>query len=480
MRFFSALLFFLCQFIGVNNPDLFASTFQPEDSIRVESLAEQNLERAMSLLDEAVTAHFIGSEMAMARFYNPYTKNKSEETGSVWMYSAAIEAVNAVLHSLKVQKEHGDESLYHENFQKYADLLEELYENIDFYEGTFTLSSYTQTQEWSVYGVNRGRSKGTAKVEGIENVYDDQMWLVRELLESYKITNNPSYLEKAEYLTAYVLDGWDTTRDEDGNERGGITWGPGYVTKHSCSNGPMISPLVWLHEIYEGKNDQITQRFIDPNDKITRRTKEVTKSDYYLEFAKKVYDWQKEKLLGDEGVYVDMMGGCTPGKPQTEIINGVEYRVGISCKDAVGTEFTYNSGTMLSGAADLYRATGEKRFLKDAKKLADASFKFFTKLDQTVPGYYSYEVDGFRNWFNGVLMRAFVDIYPSYSKSSKYIGSFQDNLDYGYSNFLYEGFLPTDLLKGWKSDQSENQMEGMFSFTFAAEYAVLSRYEIEK
>ena len=480
MKFLATSLFFFIHLFGLTNYQPHSSNNVSDGASKKESLAEENLNRAMEILDHTTNSHFVGQDMAMARFYNPFTKSRSEETGSVWMYSSAIEAVNAVLHGLQMQKEHGNTLLYEENYEKYEALLQDLYQNIDFYQGTFELTSYTQTKEWTVYGVNRGKSKGNAKVEGIENVYDDQMWLIRELLESYKITGNEDYLEKAEYLTDYVLDGWDTTRDEDGNERGGITWGPGYVTKHSCSNGPMISPLVWLYEIYKGKNDQITQRFIDPTDKVTRKTKQVKKSEYYLEFAKKIYDWQKEELLGDQGVYVDMMGGCTPGKPQTEIIDGVEYRVGISCKDAVGTEFTYNSGTMLSGAADLFRATGEKRFLKDAKKLADASFKFFAKRDQTIPGYYTYEVNGFRNWFNGVLMRAFVDVYPYYPKAETYITSFQKNLDFGYENFLHQGMLPTDLLKGWDSEEAKNNTEGMFNFTFAAEYAVLSQFELEK
>ncbi len=105
--------------------------------------------------------------------------------------------------------------------------MQKLYNNADYYLGTFTLTSYTQTAEWTVYGVHRGDVKGgQAKVEGIENVYDDQMWLIRELLKSYKLTNNTNFLEKAEYLTAYILDGWDCTRDENGKEIGGITWPP--------------------------------------------------------------------------------------------------------------------------------------------------------------------------------------------------------------------------------------------------------------
>ena len=224
------------------------------------SLSEQNLIRAMELADKAVTAHFTGSGMAMARYYNPYTGVRSDEIGSVWMYSAAIEAVNAILHGLQVQKENGNAAIHDEHFDRYAELLAKLYDNADYYEGTFELVSYTQTKEWSVYGVNRGNAKGTAKVEGIENVYDDQMWLVRELLESYKITGENAYLEKAEYLTDYVLDGWDSTRNPDGTERGGIPWGPGYVTKHACSNGPTKSTKTKMTRSLTGTLMQMTRK----------------------------------------------------------------------------------------------------------------------------------------------------------------------------------------------------------------------------
>lgn len=450
---------------------------EPQEEVNV---SEQNLLRAMELTDNAITAHFTGDGMAMARFYNPYTEVRSEEKGSVWMYTSAIEAVNAILHALQAQKEHGSVSLYNEHFNKYSELLQRLYDNTDYYLGTFQLVSYTQTREWSVYGVNRGGSKGSAKVEGIENVYDDQMWLIRELLESYKLTGNTTFLQKAEYLTDYVLDGWDATRNTNGTERGGIPWGPGYVTKHACSNGPMVSPLVWLHEIYKGKSDEVTYRFIDPTDKQTRVATQMNKSDYYLDFAKKVYAWQKDQLLRADGVYDDMRGGCSPGSPQTETVNGTVYRVGGNCQDRVGPAISYNSGSMLSGGADLYRATGDNVYLEDAKKLSDASFQYFAKLGQTKPEYYTYDISGFRNWFNGVLMRGYVDVYPAYGSVDKYIGSFQKNLDYGYDNFLYKGFLPTNLLVGWSRDNGKNNTEGMFTFAFAAEYAVLSRYEVEK
>jgi hypothetical protein len=444
------------------------------------TLAEQNLQRAMALTDKAVEAHFTGDGMAMARFYNPYTGVRSTEKGSVWMYTSAIEAVNAILHALEAHKQDGNAALYDQHFTKYVALLDKLIGNADYYQGTFELVSYTQTKEWSVYGVNRGGSKGSAQVAGIENVYDDQMWLIRELLEAYRLTDKVAYLEKAEYLTEYVLDGWDCTRNASGTELGGIPWGPGYVTKHACSNGPMVSPLVWLHELYKGKTDEITYRYIDATDKQTRKTEQVKKSDYYLDFARKLYAWQKSHLLRGDGVYDDMRGGCTPGSPQTETIDGTVYRKGTTCPDRVGPAITYNSGTMLSGGADLFRATNSSAYLEDFKKLSDGSFQYFAKLGQTKAGYYTYDISGFRNWFNGVMMRGYVDGYSNYAATGAYIESFQKNLDHGYDNFLHNGFLPTNLLVGWSRDNANNDTEGMFTFAFAAEYAVLSRYELEK
>jgi hypothetical protein len=58
-----------------------------------------------------------------------------------------------------------------------------------------------------------------------------------------------------------------------------------------------------------------------------------------------------------------------------------------------------------------------------------------------------------------------------------YINIFQKNLDYGFENYNYNGFLPTNLLKGWGKDKTGNGVEGMFQFTFAAKYAVLAQFE---
>lgn len=444
------------------------------DTTYTPHLAEQNLLRAMEITDEAIARYFTGENLAMARFYNPFTDVRSDEKGSVWMYTAAIEAVNAILHAL--QAHGGQSALYDAHFGRYRDLLQRLYDNLAYYQGSFQLTSFTQTREWTVYGVHRASSKGGANVAGRENVYDDQQWLIRELLQSHELTGDTHYLEEAEYLTAYVLDGWDSTPDGSGKEHGGIPWGPGYTTKHACSNGPFISSLVWLHEQYAGNDDEITHRYIGQDNK--RETTRMKKSDYYLQFAESVYAWQKEHLLREDGVYDDFMGGCGNCDVAYETVDGVEYRTHTPLIDRVGPPYSYNSGSMLSGAADLYRATEKDSYLEDLKNLSDNSFRYFAKISETLPGYYVYDVNGFNNWFNGVLLRGYVEAYPVYNPVSPYIQTFQQNLDYGYDNFLQNGLLPPDLLQGWNEDNQH--VEGMFEFAFAAVYALLAEYESGK
>lgn len=443
-------------------------------------VAKQNLQRAISLVDVTMEKQFDPQTFEMRRFYNPFTKSKSEERASVWMYTAGIEAVNAIIAGLKKAKDAGDPQLHDLHFQRYVKLLDDLYANADYYLGTFELVSFTQTKEWSVYAVDRVNTKGQANVTGVLNVYDDQMWLIREFLESYKLTGNDAYRQKAEYLTDYVLDGWDTTSDEQGRENGGIPWGPGYTTKHACSNGPLITPLVLLHELYRDKSEQIAQHYIDPSDKKTRLTKMVDKGAYYLDYAKKVYTWQKDHLLNGDGVYSDMMGGCVPNCDlQYENIAGVRYRANTPLRDAVGEAFTYNSGTMLSGGADLYRATQEESYASDVKNLSQKSFAKFASLGQDVPQYFTFGTDGFKNWFNGILLRGYQESTALNEQNNAYLNAFQKNLDYGFERFNEDGYLPTNLLKGWQDERNGQGVEGMFMFTYAAQYALLGQHQLD-
>lgn len=50
--------------------------------ITSDNLAEQNILRAMQMVDSAMLYHFKGEGMAMSRFYNPYTKSNANRDGS--------------------------------------------------------------------------------------------------------------------------------------------------------------------------------------------------------------------------------------------------------------------------------------------------------------------------------------------------------------------------------------------------------------
>ena len=70
---------------------------------------------------------------------------------------------------------------------------------------------------------------------------------------------------------------------------------------------------------------------------------------------------------------------------QLELIDGVYYRKHANMAGYTGEAYSYNSGTMISGAADLYRATQQQVYLDDLKELSDDTFAYFAKKDATSP-----------------------------------------------------------------------------------------------
>lgn len=456
--------------------------------------AIQDLKRAIEMTDATMQRSFTGSSSDM-RMYDLYDLSKEQGIGTadVWPYTAALEAHCSVLQALEAIREK-EPKLYEDNHNRFVTRLKQLFNSLDFYRGTYTLNSYAQINNWSIYGVHRGGSKGTAAVTGIENVYDDQMWICRELVRAYKLTGDNDYLKKAEYLANYCIDGWDCCLDSKGNEYGGISWGPGYNSKHSCSNGPIIQPLVWLYEIYKTDDEKANLRYyyILPDG---TRTNEMRKhSEVYLEMAKKVYAWQKEKLLNKStGVYWDMLG-AVKGEIQYVGEGRNKYRDHVDSHGPSGTAFTYNTGTMLAGTAELFRVTGEQDYQTDVDALSKASWNNFAK-GKRISGvvYYEWPTDskaeeGFNAWFDDVLMRAYVDAAPyntttynSKTYAENALLSFQQNLDYAFDNFQKQSMLPINLLGGWSvSTGDENVTKGFHQFAFAAEYAMLAVWHLQQ
>ena len=113
------------------------------------ALALQNLQRSIAFVDLTIEKYFDAETFAMHRYYNPFNQERSKERASVWMYTAGIESVNAILHALKVARDQGYTQEYDLHYSRYVQLFEKLYQEADYYLGTFELTSYTQTKVWS-------------------------------------------------------------------------------------------------------------------------------------------------------------------------------------------------------------------------------------------------------------------------------------------------------------------------------------------
>lgn len=398
--------------------------------------------------------------------YDGYdVKNKSPEGGaSVWHYTAVYALANRLAAITKgTPKE-----------KEYTDWAAMLFDELDWYKGTADFIEFTGENSRTVYGVNRSNvARGKAVVSGDKNVYDDQMWLMREMLETYKITGEAKYLTQAEYLANYCLAGWDCSLDEFGNEYGGILWGPSYQARHTCSNGPIISPLVWLYEIYKDSDETIEYKYQDRMRNVKSET--VKKSDYYLDCAKKVFAYTVEKLKKTDNLFYDNRGYVVA--TETKKDGDTEYRIKYTTQDKGDFQpesLTYNSGSPLSGAIDLYRATGDIVYLEQAKKIAAAAYNYFAD-EKYAEGVVRYPTVSITTWFNFVLYRGFYDLYSVWQseESLQYVNSFRNLVNYAYENFYNDGLLPRDLASGWHPGYEYDEIVNVMDMASAAETMAL-------
>lgn len=158
---------------------------------------------------------------------------------------------------------------------------------------------------------------------------DDMEWMALALLRMHETTGDEKYFLKAQQLYDDWI--WPTWGPEDEEPwRGGITWKTDVSkSKNACSNGPAAIIAARIHR----QIDQIT----NPGSK----SKEA-----YLQDALKIYGWLRQHLYDPEtGKIYDNMN-----------IHGRINR----------TVYTYNSGTFLGTAHELYKITGSEQYLTEA------------------------------------------------------------------------------------------------------------------
>jgi hypothetical protein len=215
------------------------------------------------------------------------------------------------------------------------------------------------------------------KFEKTDRYYDDNGLVGIDYMESYFNTKNPVYLQRAKDVFKFILSGWN---DDVG---GGVTWLEGHNDqKPACTNG--MATLTTL-KIYEGSKDK-----------------------YYLEQGKKFYKWMYNTLRDSTGVIVNDVK-----------LDGKQNR----------TFYTYNTGSLLEAAVMLYKFTGEKQYLDQAKQLARDSYKHFSN----VPHYKNLTLQIDLPWFVTVLFRGYEALYKV-DGDYRYIAAIEKDLNYAWQN----------------------------------------------
>jgi len=212
--------------------------------------------------------------------------------------------------------------------------------------------------------------KMKALLEGIKvrnnntynNVFnDDMIWLANASLRAYNATNDVQYKDVAEELWTIIKQSW--TDDVFG---GGITWKQDTpFQKNAVSNAPAAIIALQLYEIDA-----------DPED---------------LEWALKIYEWQKNNLVD----------------PATGIVwDNISLQDGVEVVNSDWV-FTYNMGTWIGLNHMMYNVTNEPAYLTEAVRSART---LTTSPQLTTEGILKDEGQGDGGLFKGILVRYFAQL----------------------------------------------------------------------
>ncbi len=202
------------------------------------------------------------------------------------------------------------------------------------------------------------------------NVFvDDMEWITLAQIRMFEATKDTKYIAKARQIYDDWI--WPTWGPEDEAPwYGGITWKTDEAkTKNACSNGPAALIAARLYRFYD-----------------KAKFKDGKVKEAYLNEAVKIYMWEKNNLFDREtGAVYDNMN--QEGKIQKNWI------------------FTYNAGTFLGAAHELYLITGDKQYLNDAILASQYIIKHMTK-DGVLPD----ATAGDGGLFHGIFFRYFVKL----------------------------------------------------------------------
>ncbi len=215
----------------------------------------------------------------------------------------------------------------------------------------------------------------------LNEYYDDMEWNALAMLRAYNATQDIRFKTSAIEVWKDIQTGWNS------NAGGGVSWKKDQpYSKNACSNGPACILAARLF-----------QQFGDAADK---------------EWALKIYGWEKENLFNPAN---------------GAVYDNIDSRTGTVQKSWI---FTYNEGTFLGSALELYKITGEKGYLNDAIKAADYTLNNLVDSNDRL---LKSEGNGDGGLFKGVFIRYFAQLilHPDLDAATKkrYVTFFKLNAE---------------------------------------------------
>ena len=255
------------------------------------------------------------------------------------------------------------------------------------------------------------------------NVFvDDMEWIVLAQIRMFECTGKTMYINKARQMYDDWI--WPTWGPEDEAPwYGGITWKTDVAkSKNACSNGPAALIAARLYRFFN-----------------QAKFKEGKAKEAYLTEAVKIYTWEKNTLFDRKtGAVYDNID--KKGRIQKNWI------------------FTYNIGTFLGAAHELYLITGDKQYLDDAVLAAS-----YVTDRMTRNGVLSDATSGDGGLFHGIFFRYFVKLINEDALEAAARKKFHDWFTNLATVMAEEGVNPNTMLYAgsWRKAPADNEPVGL-------------------
>ena len=245
---------------------------------------------------------------------------------------------------------------------------------------------------------------------------DDMEWHCIALIRIYEATKEVRYLNKArEIYGDWIWSQWSPEDEEPWH--GGITWKTDVRrSKNACSNGPAAIIAARLSRLASVDADYAKNK----------------SKEEYLDEALKIYRWEKEYLWNPEnGAIYDNMNQ-----------DGNLGRFSLS----------YNQGTFIGAAVDLFKLTGDKTLIDDAILTTRYTTGPMSRRNR---GVLSDATDGDGGLFHGIFFRYLADLILLPELDNEVRREFTDYIQNSAAVMTKEGVNPKTMIYGgrWREKQ---------------------------